>query len=321
MCSYRGPGRSPIHGLRLKAVTVLSLAAVWVAATAMHWGVHSPAALHWVAVPHFHPPGTSGWPSERRPAAASHVPRLPLTPPRTTHEPYRSPLSLPPSPHSDGWRWDLRAGAAVLLAAAAGWAAYCTARGESAPAVGALRWRYVHCGCRRWDTCLKASRKGLGAPTGPKVELLIVGRSAGQEQWMVDACEEYEKRLRPYLGVATVWLKGDEQLLAEVAQRRGGVCVCLDENGSELASEAFAPWLYGLLEEGGSRCTFVIGGADGLPAALRPAPPGTPRPPGPALHHLALSRLTFTHLLARVVLLEQLYRAAQIRQGTKYHRA
>lgn len=60
----------------------------------------------------------SGWPSERRPAAASHVPRLPLTPPRTTHEPHRSPLSLPPSPHSDGvpWAWPLRVLCSVCCA-------------------------------------------------------------------------------------------------------------------------------------------------------------------------------------------------------------
>lgn len=42
-----------------------------------------------------------------------------------------------------------------------------------------------------------------------------------------------------------MWLKGDEQLLAEVAQRRGGVCVCLDENGSELASAQARGWGYG----------------------------------------------------------------------------
>eukprot|EP00668_Euglena_longa_P013882 GGOE01017833.1.p1 GENE.GGOE01017833.1~~GGOE01017833.1.p1 ORF type:complete len:328 (+),score=42.49 GGOE01017833.1:99-1082(+) len=174
----------------------------------------------------------------------------------------------------------------------------------------------------RPSTCLEASRRSAGAPAaGPKVEVLIAGRSAGQEDWMVEACNEYEKRLRPSIRITTLWLKGEEQLLAEVAQHRCGICVCLDENGREMTSKEFAAWLYLLLEEGGSRCTFVIGGADGLPAALRPESSVGSRPVGVTLHHVALSRLTFTHQLARVVLMEQLYRASQIRHGTKYHRS
>jgi 23S rRNA (pseudouridine1915-N3)-methyltransferase len=152
----------------------------------------------------------------------------------------------------------------------------------------------------------------FAAAAGLKVEILIVGRSNHQEKWMEDAYGEYEKRLRPYIGVTTTWMKEDTNLLAHVAQRRGSPVICLDETGEQLSSKAFAAAVYKWLEEGGSRCTFVIGGPDGLPPQLRSRVVG--------MRHLSLSMMTFTHAFARVALVEQLYRAAAIHHGKKYHR-
>uniref|UniRef100_A0A7S1IHQ0 Uncharacterized protein n=1 Tax=Eutreptiella gymnastica TaxID=73025 RepID=A0A7S1IHQ0_9EUGL len=106
-------------------------------------------------------------------------------------------------------------------------------------------------------------------------------------------------------------------------QARGGICVCLDENAKQMTSEDFSEFVYQQLEQGGSRCTFVIGGADGLPMSLRPRSYGGTGlgPTGPQMLYLSLSKMTFVHQFARVVLVEQLYRATQIRNGTKYHRA
>ena len=80
-----------------------------------------------------------------------------------------------------------------------------------------------------------------------------------------------------------------------------------------MTSEAFAGFLFSKLEEGGSRVTFVVGGAEGLPPGLKRSPPH-----GGA--HLSLSSMTFTHLWARALLAEQIYRASEIRRGSQYHK-
>jgi 23S rRNA (pseudouridine1915-N3)-methyltransferase len=62
---------------------------------------------------------------------------------------------------------------------------------------------------------------------------------------------------------------------------------------------------------GGSRLAFVIGGAEGLPASIK----------GSRQYEFwSLSKLTFTHQWARVLLTEQLYRATEIRKGSGYHK-
>lgn len=78
-------------------------------------------------------------------------------------------------------------------------------------------------------------------------------------------------------------------------------------------SPAFSKFVFSKLEEGGSRLTFVVGGAEGLPPGLKSKPPqgGT---------KLSLSSMTFTHLWARALLAEQIYRASEIRRGSKYHK-
>ena len=83
--------------------------------------------------------------------------------------------------------------------------------------------------------------------------------------------------------------------------------VVLTEEGRTLDSLAFAEQLRG---SGSERIAFVIGGADGLEPALK----------AQAHWRLSLSPLTFPHELARLLLLEQLYRARSIQQGGPYHR-
>ena len=84
--------------------------------------------------------------------------------------------------------------------------------------------------------------------------------------------------------------------------------VVLTEEGQGFDSVAFAGRLQG---SGSQRLAFVIGGADGLDPALKAA----------ATWRLSLSPMTFPHELARLLLLEQLYRAQSIQQGGPYHRA
>lgn len=66
------------------------------------------------------------------------------------------------------------------------------------------------------------------------------------------------------------------------------------------------------LTQGGSRLAFVIGGAEGLPPSIKAA--------RQRYEFWSLSRLTFTHQWARVLLTEQLYRATEIRKGSGYHK-
>ena len=89
----------------------------------------------------------------------------------------------------------------------------------------------------------------------------------------------------------------------------GDVLVALDERGELETSAAFAERL-GTWRDAGRSLTFLIGGADGLDASL------TNR----ADWCLALGRLTWPHMLVRLLLMEQLYRANTILSGHPYHR-
>ena len=100
--------------------------------------------------------------------------------------------------------------------------------------------------------------------------------------------------------------KESEAIQAELRPEERLVVLC--EEGELLGSQALAERLQGT---GSDRLAFVIGGADGLDPALKAR----------ASWKLSLSPLTFPHELARLLLLEQLYRAQSIQQGGAYHRS
>ncbi|MBS4168886.1 23S rRNA (pseudouridine(1915)-N(3))-methyltransferase RlmH [Parachlamydia sp. AcF125] len=138
-----------------------------------------------------------------------------------------------------------------------------------------------------------------------KIKILSVGKT--KETWLNTAIEEYQKRLQGQVEMEWVWAKDDPQLMALVS--REPLVVCLDPQGKMLSSEQFSSFLMRKLEEGGSRLTFVIGGAEGLPLFLKQNKEA-----------ISLSLLTFTHQIARVVLIEQIYRALEIAKGSRYHK-
>jgi 23S rRNA (pseudouridine1915-N3)-methyltransferase len=101
--------------------------------------------------------------------------------------------------------------------------------------------------------------------------------------------------------------KEGERLLARVP--KSARLIVLDSGGKEFTSEGLAHWLAAMEQEGNNPLVFIIGGHLGLsPAVLKAAD-----------HRLSLSRFTFTHELSRLILLEQLYRAATIKAGHPYH--
>lgn len=126
--------------------------------------------------------------------------------------------------------------------------------------------------------------------------------------WIQEGVEHYRRRL-PGLEILELRDAGmaREAEAVRAALRPDERLVALTEEGRTYSSEALAAALEG---SGSTRLAFVIGGADGLDPALR----------AQAHWQLSLSPLTFPHELARLLLLEQLYRARTIQQGGPYHR-
>jgi 23S rRNA (pseudouridine1915-N3)-methyltransferase len=87
--------------------------------------------------------------------------------------------------------------------------------------------------------------------------------------------------------------------------------VALDRRGRQLHSDAFARWIGTRRDTGTGELAFLVGGADGHPQALLQR----------CALVLSFGPMTFPHLLARILLVEQLYRAQQILAGHPYHRA
>jgi 23S rRNA (pseudouridine1915-N3)-methyltransferase len=124
--------------------------------------------------------------------------------------------------------------------------------------------------------------------------------------------DEYVKRLRQYSEVEGVSLKDETALLKLCGRdgrgtRRG--LVVFDSRGKQLSSEEFAQFLRERQERNPAPLVIAIGPADGFSDAARQQ----------ADHVLSLGKMTLAHELARVVVLEQLYRAFTILKGHPYH--
>ena len=102
-----------------------------------------------------------------------------------------------------------------------------------------------------------------------------------------------------------------EAALLERAIPGGALICCLDERGRQMSSPDFADLIAGWRDAGRQDAAFVIGGADGLDPAFRDRADAT----------LSFGAMVWPHLLVRVMLAEQLYRAASILAGSPYHRA
>ena len=142
-----------------------------------------------------------------------------------------------------------------------------------------------------------------------RIKIFSIGKT--KEKWLEEALAEYLKRLTQTATIDFILAKNDEQLttLVENEATRGTLIICLDAEGKVLDSDQFSCYLMHQLEAGGSRLSLVIGGSDGLPAAFKQTYP-----------LLSLSKLTFTHQIIRLILVEQIYRALEIAKGSKYHK-
>jgi 23S rRNA (pseudouridine1915-N3)-methyltransferase len=152
---------------------------------------------------------------------------------------------------------------------------------------------------------------------------VIIAVGTRMPSWVVEGYRAYAKRMPPGAALELIEIKAEArtsgktvaQMLAAEAGRiraalpKGGRVIALDEHGKDLSTCGLAVQLEAWMQEGGP-LVFLIGGADGLDAALKKA----------ASMQLRLSSMTLPHGLARVLLAEQLYRALSIIGGHPYHR-
>lgn len=146
-----------------------------------------------------------------------------------------------------------------------------------------------------------------------KITFLTVGNI--KEKYMRDAIADYMTRMEKNYKINVIECKeqptikeeGDEQL-AKLTE--GSYVVALDLNGKQLTSPELAELIMKSTISGVSHFTFVIGGSDGIDERIVKR----------ADFRLCLSKMTFTHQMARLILSEQLYRAMKINNGEKYHK-
>ena len=154
-----------------------------------------------------------------------------------------------------------------------------------------------------------------------RVHVCAVGRLRGGPERALadDYAQRFNRTARPLgLGPFTEHevedrkgggMAAEADLLAR-ALPAGAVVVCLDERGEMLTSPELAQRMARWRDDGRQDLAFVIGGADGIDPALR----------GRADLLMSFGRMVWPHMLVRVMLAEQIYRAATILSGSPYHR-
>ncbi len=157
------------------------------------------------------------------------------------------------------------------------------------------------------------------------VHIIAVGRL--KDAWMRGGCAEYLKRLGLWSNASVTEVdecriaeNPSPAQVAECVEKEGGrilekipkgalvVAMCIE--GKLLSSDKLAQFLSKAAVEGASTVAFVIGGSYGLSEKVKQA----------ASLRLSMSPMTFPHQLARVMLLEQIYRALSINANAKYHK-
>ncbi|MEM9579248.1 MAG: 23S rRNA (pseudouridine(1915)-N(3))-methyltransferase RlmH [Pseudomonadota bacterium] len=154
-----------------------------------------------------------------------------------------------------------------------------------------------------------------------RVHICAVGRMrAGPERTLFDDYVQRFDRTGRNLGLGPLTvtevddrkgggMRGEAELLKR-ALPDGALTCALDERGKLMSSPDFADMLAGWRDQGRGDVAFVIGGADGIDPELRSKTDAK----------LSLGKMVWPHMLARVMLSEQLYRAASILSGGPYHR-
>ncbi len=139
-----------------------------------------------------------------------------------------------------------------------------------------------------------------------QIKIVAVGKV--KEKPARQLCDDYIKRIRRYCRISEVEVKNDQALCATVDD--APTIVALQVWGKAHSSEKFSQLLERWGSTGKGDITFVIGGAEGIPKTLSDK----------AHAHISLSSMTLPHRLARLILLEQVYRGFSILRGEPYAR-
>ncbi len=154
------------------------------------------------------------------------------------------------------------------------------------------------------------------------IKIIAVGKI--KEDYMKSALNEYIKRLSPYFSVSIVEIAAEpiiDETLADKykeieadkilsAIKKGTFVIALEIQGKMISSFEFAEKIKEITSSGINEVAFIIGGANGLHKNVSDI----------ANFKMSFSKLTFTHQFIRVLLIEQIYRAAKINAGENYHR-
>lgn len=157
------------------------------------------------------------------------------------------------------------------------------------------------------------------------VTMIVVGKL--KEKYLRDACDEYTKRLSTLCNLKIIELSPEylsdnpgekeiekaletegKKILDKIPKDAFVFSMCIE--GRQMTSEELSGKIDDIALCGKSNIVFIIGGSFGLSDAVKQR----------SDYRLSMSKMTFPHQLARVMLLEQIYRARQISTGTKYHK-
>lgn len=155
-----------------------------------------------------------------------------------------------------------------------------------------------------------------------KIKIIALGKI--KEKFLKEGIDEFLKRLTPYANVEIIELSPieikDENLVDKVLEQEGekiiaqikpnSYVITLEIEGANFSSEKFAQKLEEIGNEGYNEIVFVIGSSCGLAKTVSDR----------ANLKLSLSKMTFLHQFARLLLVEQIYRAFKILKGETYHK-
>lgn len=155
------------------------------------------------------------------------------------------------------------------------------------------------------------------------VKLIVIGKL--KEKYLRDGCDEYIKRLSKFCNLKIVELDEyklpdkpsqkdiDNALLNEsknILKHCEGYVISMCIEGTQISSESLAEKFESITLNGYGTITFIIGSSFGLDNSIK----------SKSDFKLSMSKMTFTHQIARMLLLEQIYRAFQINTNGKYHK-
>lgn len=155
-----------------------------------------------------------------------------------------------------------------------------------------------------------------------KIKIIALGKI--KEKFLKEGIDEFLKRLTPYASVEIIELQPidikDEHLTQRILDEEGekilslikpqSYVITMEINGKQFSSEEFAQKISNLTNEGQSEIVFVIGSSCGLSKNVSAR----------ANLKMSMSKMTFLHQFARLILVEQIYRAFKIIKGETYHK-